>query len=520
MVNTDSYVGDADSAAVGGVSVWPDGTDGANKAYTAATTARDSAETGSEWALPITRSTNTGDVTAWESTWEIDGAGMKGWYDNNEAAGKTAAAANDIYTWWLQAHVVSENISAWDTAFASTPDWSSAFTEATVGTDVPCDVANYAGAGVWLSAVSPDPAVDPEASIAECKAACVNWAGTNHYDGMFLSGTTDRVNYNPSIQPTLMQYCGAASYTATAGSGEKCKSLIGAHDASAGTGASGDDCTTYTASAGILAYYTQQQAAATAYQSSKNGSTEHTDMVAAVATQVALEKAWLGAWYDLKHWDAVQTQLDTSESGSVAKPYGDAKTTLEGNADQGRASKLGSAADVDDADTALTNANNALDAFAADEATASAAVAELGSRILRAGAEITELRTLAAADGAAEEDYGTLDREAVDRLAEFEAYRDGARAAAEAELAAAQTPVAARTVDDVSGEENEDGGALVEAEIAARATWVEKQGLAATAEENLTAVLPLEDGTAGTLAANKLSELRQAVEDATETWTE
>ena len=280
-----------------------------------------------------------------------------------------------------------------------------------------------------------------------------------------------------------MQYCGAASYTASAGSGEKCKSLIGAHDALAGTGAAGDSCTTYTADGGILSYYTQQQAAATAYQSSKNGSSEHTDMVAAVATQVALEKAWLGAWYDLQHWMAVGTQLNDSTDGGVAKPYADAKTTLEGNADQGRASKEGTAAEATEADTALTDATNALDAFAADEATAEAAVAELGSRILRAGAELTELRTLAAEDGALEADYGTLDREAVDRLAEFEAYRDGARADAEAELAAAQTPVAERTVNADSGEEEEGtGGALVEAEATARATWVEKQGLAATAE--------------------------------------
>ena len=182
-----TYVGDAASAAVGGVSVWPDGTDGPAKTYGEETTARDSDTAGSDWALPMTRS--EGDVSDPISSWVIDADAMKGWYDNNEAAGKVA---NDIYTWWLQAHVVSENIAAWDTGYVEPlPDWSSAFTEGAVGSDVPCDVAGYAGQGIWLSAVTPTGGNDPEGSIDDCKAACVNWAGTNHYDGMFLTGTTD-----------------------------------------------------------------------------------------------------------------------------------------------------------------------------------------------------------------------------------------------------------------------------------------------------------------------------------------
>lgn len=55
-------------------------------------------------------------------------------------------------------------------------------------------------------------------------------------------------------------------------------------------------------------------------------------MVAAIATQVDLEKAWLEAWYVQQHWQAVNTELSVNTGGSMAETIQGFVTTLEGNA--------------------------------------------------------------------------------------------------------------------------------------------------------------------------------------------
>lgn len=142
-------------------------------------------------------------------------------------------------------------------------------------------------------------------------------------------------------------------------------------------------------------------------------------MVAAVATQVDLEKAWLQAWYVQQYWAELVTELNVITNSSMAKTIQGFVTTLEGNAALGRASKLGSEADATSADTSLTNAQSALTALQANVTSAQAAVAELQSRILRAGVEMAELKTLASGDGNA---TGKLDNEATKRTAEYNAY--------------------------------------------------------------------------------------------------
>jgi len=141
-------------------------------------------------------------------------------------------------------------------------------------------------------------------------------------------------------------------------------------------------------------------------------------MVAAIATQVDLEKAWLEAWYVQQYWAAIVTELDTSTSGSMAETIQGFVTTLGGDSAQGRASKDGAEADANAADTALTNAQAALAALAADVTSAQATVAELSARIISAGVELAELRTLAAADGTA----GKLDAQVAKRTAVYDAY--------------------------------------------------------------------------------------------------
>lgn len=55
-------------------------------------------------------------------------------------------------------------------------------------------------------------------------------------------------------------------------------------------------------------------------------------MVAAIATQVDLEKAWLEAWYVQQYWTYIVTELTVSTSGSMAETVEGFVTTLAGNA--------------------------------------------------------------------------------------------------------------------------------------------------------------------------------------------
>lgn len=141
-------------------------------------------------------------------------------------------------------------------------------------------------------------------------------------------------------------------------------------------------------------------------------------MVAAIATQVDLEKAWLQAWYVQQYWAAIVAELAVGKSGSMAEKVEGFVTTLGGNSAQGRASKAGAEADANQADSDLTSAQAALATLAADVTSAQATVTELSSRIISAGAELAELRTLAAADATA----GKLDAQVTKRTNVYNAY--------------------------------------------------------------------------------------------------
>lgn len=141
-------------------------------------------------------------------------------------------------------------------------------------------------------------------------------------------------------------------------------------------------------------------------------------MVAAIATQVELEKAWLEAWYVQQYWAAITAELAIDADGSMAKTVQGFVTVLSGDSGSGRASKAGAESDANDADTALTTAQSTLASLAADVTSAQATVAELSSRILSAGVEMAELRTLAAENGT----DGKLDAQVAKRTAVYNAY--------------------------------------------------------------------------------------------------
>lgn len=141
-------------------------------------------------------------------------------------------------------------------------------------------------------------------------------------------------------------------------------------------------------------------------------------MVAAIATQVELEKAWLEAWYVQQYWVAITAELAVDFDGSMAKTVQGLVTTLGGGDGDGRLSKAGAEKDANDADTALTAAQSQLAALAADVTSAQATVSELSARIISAGIEMAELRTLAAEDGTS----GKLDAQVAKRTTIYDAY--------------------------------------------------------------------------------------------------
>lgn len=51
-------------------------------------------------------------------------------------------------------------------------------------------------------------------------------------------------------------------------------------------------------------------------------------MVSALDGQAALEQAWLNAYYDKTYWDAVNTELTTTTTGSKAKDIQDNKIAV------------------------------------------------------------------------------------------------------------------------------------------------------------------------------------------------
>jgi hypothetical protein len=141
-----------------------------------------------------------------------------------------------------------------------------------------------------------------------------------------------------------------------------------------------------------------------------------------------------------------------------------------------------------------------LTALQADTATAQATVDELGRRIVRSNAEITQLATLSDATTA-----GVLDEASTLRLADFNAFT-ATKDAADLVKAAADSAVdpAVTTVGSES-----PGGALTAAKASALAAWDAAKDASATAEGNLSTAL------SGTV----LATLRAQVDTDTQAWT-
>lgn len=163
---------------------------------------------------------------------------------------------------------------------------------------------------------------------------------------------------------------------------------------------------------------------------------------------------------------------------------------------------------MDAASTTLTAAQESLATLQATTAAAQAVVSGLGTRILRADAQIAELKSLAADDGTS----GTLDQAAALRVAEHDTFANdgsaqgsvkGGNQLALDELAAADAAVADRNADTVG-----TGGGLTEGKLTAEAEWTRVAGLATQAASALESALSGAD----------LVALRQKVEDDTKAW--
>lgn len=227
--------------------------------------------------------------------------------------------------------------------------------------------------------------------------------------------------------------------------------------------------------------------------------------------QAALEKAWLAAWYTQQYWANLLIQLTEDDGttvgravdthyGAKSKAFKDKLEELNDNQSLTATSVAGATAAKNGAETTLNAAAEALATLQATEAAAAAVVAGLGTRILRADQQITELEGLANAGAT-----GTLDDQAALRVGERDAYTavDGAKTLADAAKLAADAAVKART-----GAGTTDGGALTEAKELAQVAWTAAQGAATQAGTNLT------DALAGTA----LTALRATVVADQGTW--
>jgi hypothetical protein len=228
-------------------------------------------------------------------------------------------------------------------------------------------------------------------------------------------------------------------------------------------------------------------------------------------TQAGLEKAWLNAWYVQQYWANLLLQLSEDDGttvgravdthyGAKSKTFKDAHDVLGDAQVLTTTSVAGATAAVGTAQTNLNTAAEALATLQATEAAAAAVVAGLGTRILRADAQVSELDSLANAGAT-----GTLDEASALRAADLAAYTaaDGEKTLADAAKVAADLAVVART-----GAATTDGGLLTEAKLVAEAAWTAAEGVATQAGLDLT----------GALAGTALTALRATVVADQGTW--
>lgn len=262
-------------------------------------------------------------------------------------------------------------------------------------------------------------------------------------------------------------WCGGYSFNNGASDADaanaKCSILTGATGASAGAS---DVASSLCANMdNSQTWYNSVNAVKTAYDLVT--SALYTNLTTAADTQAGLEKAWLEAWYLQQYWAALKTTLHGTTGGTMATQYATKVSTLANASDSDTTTVAGATANVTTKKGLLDTAQEALAALESATNDAAAAVAALGTRILRADAQIASL------DGLSDGSTGTLDEAAAKRLADLNAYKnDGTSGdAGESHLATQELAAANAAVKDRTGASTTDGGALTEARANALAAW-------------------------------------------------
>jgi hypothetical protein len=289
------------------------------------------------------------DNTGYEVSWLAETNSVLAWRTANIDGTDNAA-----YTWWVAAAPVSAALQVWVTNELS--DGTEGIeVEATDGSDQGCDVSG----SDW------EDASGTPGDIAACRAACV---AMNAAAILFDAKTTDTGSQNGGAlwpkpdSSSATEYCGAFSFASSA-----CKLLKGAEAASAtGASAPGSDiCAKMTKAKGWsdaqVTYQTAYAAAVT------NIGTKLTEMKTAAATQSALERTWVEAWFAIKYWAEVEKRLDaanSNDSDAPGKVINERKLALEsGTVGTDYATKRDADAMLVTAESALSSKTTALAAL-------------------------------------------------------------------------------------------------------------------------------------------------------------
>lgn len=453
---------------------------GAKKAMDASATARDlvtaGASAGSLYHMPSLRTQSTTVGEEWKMTWGPTVASLKAWKTANTA---TAGATS---LWWVKARDVTAAYDAWWTKWgtdsAKLTQGNAAFTETLIdnsGANGKCALTNTTDGGTWSVNAGGD------ANIAGCKTACeavsvqalVYNCDTTAGAGGATTTATNGGAACPIASAASTTWCGGYSFDSAAASGSKCSLLANADDPAHSTADSASNrCSKMNT---VKAFATAQALVANGVAAVT--STLLTNMTTAADGQAALEKAWLQSWYTQQYWAALKVQLTETTASTKSKTFFDEYTLLGTSGTSDDTNVAGADAAEATATTQLNTATEQLATLQAATAAAAATVAALGSRILRADAQLAELDGLANAGAT-----GTLDEAAKLRLDAYNEYNNdgsvsgsqkGAATLATEEKTAADLAVKART-----GASTTDGGVLTEGRAVALANWTAAQGAA------------------------------------------
>lgn len=355
---------------------------------------------------------------------------MDAWTGNaNTAAGKT-------YVWWVAARDLSTAVADWHAWWALNNGNLGAETEQ--GTASPCDTTTTASD--WTAAAG-------VTSAGLCKTACEN-QNTNNILVQLNSGVGGHNGGGRTMArwDATAAYCGGYSFL-NGGVTKECKLMQNKDTPTNITQVqAGDKCAKMTNAKQMgdkqVAVNTKW---ATLTASGSGGAYQKMlDMQSEMNSQAQLEKGWLQAWYLQQYWRQINTQLDDTTAGSIAKVYGDVQDALNATGagqTSNTASAYGAGYQATLATTNLDTATETLSTLQTATAAATSVVAALGARILRIEKELADLNNLATvASGATP--VGTLDQAAAKRLKDFTDYQNGEVAAATAALNAAKAKTA------------------------------------------------------------------------------